>query len=329
MKNKRMEIKQIKGLNALILILAMGLAGLIFLGITGCEERDANKYVDLEKGETLALAGEKKLSLKGNPLRIAIGSMITPREGYVYYKKLLDYIEERIGRPVKYVDRDNYSEVNSLLKTGEIDVAFVCGRPYVDGHDEFGLELLVAPQIKGKTVYHSYFIVHIDSPIKTFDELRGKTFAFTDPKSNTGKLVPTYMLALMNETPDSFFEKYIFTYAHDKSIKAVTGKIVEGAAVDSLIWDYYNKFNPEITSKTRIIHKSPPFGIQPVVIPPGIDPETRNRLKEIFLSIHEDEEGREILEHMMIDKFTIIDDDRYDSIRAMISRIEQVKDGDE
>jgi phosphonate transport system substrate-binding protein len=31
------------------------------------------------------------------------------------------------------------------LKEGKIDVAFVCGGPYVDGHEEFGLELLAAP----------------------------------------------------------------------------------------------------------------------------------------------------------------------------------------
>ncbi len=193
----------------------------------------------------------------------------------------------------------------------------------MDGHDQFGLELLVAPQVNGKTEYYSYIIVHIDSPVTTFEGLRDKTFAFTDPQSNTGKLVPTYMLVKMNETPDSFFGKYIYSYAHDKSIKAVGDKKVDGAAVDSLIWEYYNKVRPEITSKTKIILKSSPYGIPPFVVSSGIDPETKNRLRKILLSLHEDEKGKKILKKMMIDKFVLVDDSQYNSIREMTALIGQ------
>jgi pimeloyl-ACP methyl ester carboxylesterase len=56
-------------------------------------------------------------------------------------------------------------------------------------------------QAYGAAVYYSYIIVPEASPVRAFAELRGKSFAFTDPLSNTGKLVPTYMLARMNETP--------------------------------------------------------------------------------------------------------------------------------
>jgi phosphonate transport system substrate-binding protein len=296
---------------------------LTLIGIISCEERNKIKEVNLEKRKTLNVSGKEGSFENNNTLRIAIGSMITPGEGYAYYKQLLEYIGNKIGRDVKLIDRDTYKEVNNLLKSGNIDVAFVCGRPYVDGHDEFGLELLVAPQINGKTEYYSYIIVHIDSPVGTFEELRGKTFAFTDPISNSGKLTPTYMLAKMNDTPDSFFEKYVYTYAHDKSIKAVANGIISGAAVDSLIWEYYNKKYPEITSKTKIIIKSPPYGIPPVVVSPGIDPELKNRLRKIFLDLHNDEKSKKILERMMINKFVVVEDNNYYSIREMIALLKQ------
>jgi phosphonate transport system substrate-binding protein len=196
-------------------------------------------------------------------------------------------------------------------------VAFVCGGPYVDGHEKFGLELLVAPMAYGGTVYYSYIIVPKDSPVKSFKELRGATFAFSDPLSNSGKLIPTYMLAKMNETPESFFKSFYYTHAHDKSIKAVATGVVDGAAVDSLIWEYANHTNPEFTSKTKIIEKSSPHGIPPVVIRRGIDPELKERLRQIFLNAHTDEKGREILKGMMIEKFVPIDDKAYDSIREM------------
>ena len=135
----------------------------------------------------------------------------TPKEGFGYYRQLLDYIGKRLDRRVELVDRDSYAEINDLIGSGDIDVAFVCGQPYVDGHDGMGIELLVAPQMYGKTVSHSYIIVPEDSPVERFEELRGKTFAFVDPMSNSGKLVPLYMLAKRGETPEAYFRKYVYS----------------------------------------------------------------------------------------------------------------------
>jgi phosphonate transport system substrate-binding protein len=299
-------------------VLILGLISLFSAGITGCSEK--------RKAERIRLAEKEVASPEAEPsevrsLRIAVGSMITPRAGFGYYKQLLDYIGEKVQRPVRFVDRENYAEINKLIESGEIDAAFVCGKPYVDGRDKFGLELLVAPQAYGQTVYHSYIIVSRDSPIESLEGLRGRTFAFMDPMSNTGRLVPAYMLAKMGETPDSFFEKYVYTYAHDKSIKAVAQGIVDGAAVDHLIWEYADRTNPEFTSKTKVIEKSPPYGIPPVVVPPGLDPRLKERLRQILLNVHKDEKGKEILKGMMIDKFVIVDDSTYDSVREMNRRI--------
>ena len=291
---------------------ALCLFSFLFIVITGCKEN--------EKMENRDLTPPKSISL-----RFAIGSMVTGSEGAAYYKQLLDYIGEKIGGYVKLVETDTYAEVSNLLKSGEVNVAFVCGRPYVDGHKGFGLELLAVPQVNGKAAYYSYIIVPRDSRVKTFDELRGGVFAFADPGSNTGKLAPTYMLAEINETPDTFFLKYIYTFAHDKSIRMVAEKMVDGAAVDSIVWDFYNKTAPEVTSKTRIILKSPPYGIPPVVVSSGIDPEIKNRLREIFLGLHEDEKSKKILKKMMIDKFVMTSDSQYDSIRKMIDLMEQKK----
>lgn len=292
---------------------------LILMAIAGCEKEKPAK-VSLENKEIVKAKAEES---KEKHLRVAVGGMITPKAGFVYYRQFLDYIGEKLDMHVDFVDRENYDEINALMKSEDIDAAFVCSGPYIDGHKEFGMELLVAPQAYGETVYYAYIIVHKDSPIKNFGGLRGKSFAFTDPKSNTGKLVPTYMLAKMNETPDSFFNKYIFTQSHDKAIKAVAQGIVDGAAVDSLIWEYANRTKPEFTSKTKIINKSAPYAIPPVTVRSGLKPELKEKLRQIFLNAHEDEKGRQILKGMMIDKFVVISDKAYDSIREMKSWIEK------
>ncbi len=254
---------------------------------------------------------------KLQPLRIGMGAMITPNEGYFYYQRLQGYIEKRLGRPVHLVDRESYDEMNGLLESGGIDAAFVCAGPYVEGKTKFQLELLAMPLVKGKPVYHSYILVHRDSTITSIKDLRGKVFAFTDPKSNSGKMVPTYMLAKMKETPESYFSRVEYTYGHDKSIRAVAEKIVDGAAVDSLIWEYLAVKRPELTGMTKIIVKSAPYGIPPFVVRAGLDPELKKSLKDILLSASKDPEGQEILKGMMIDGFVVGDDNNYDSIRSI------------
>lgn len=308
-------------------IFTAGLAGFFLLSLivcVGCAKTDESKKIILEKKEPLKAKTEQP---GDKSIRVAVGGMITPREGFVYYREFLDYVEEKLGRKVEYIDKEKYDEINMLLKSEDIDLAFVCSGPYVDGHREFGMELLVAPEAYGETVYYSYIIVHKDSHIKSFEDLKGKKFAFTDPMSNTGKLVPDYMLARIGKTPDTFFGKYVFTYAHDKSIKAVAQGVVDGAAVDSLIWEYINRTHPEITSKTRTIMKSPPYGIPPVAVRKGLAPELKKGLRQIFMNAHKDKKAVPILKGMMIDKFVLIDDRAYDSIREMKSWVagEQMK----
>ena len=283
-------------------------------GMTGCSNNEGVVAINLSNTQKL----DTKSDHSGNEIiKIAVGGMITPKEGFMYYKKFLDYIGDRLGKKVKFIDKESYAVINDMLEAGNVDVAFVCGGPYVDGHKKFGMELLVAPKAYGETVYYSYIIVHKGSSIKSFENLRGKKFAFTDPLSNSGKLAPTYMLAKMQESPKTFFGSSEFTYAHDKSIQAVAEGVVDGAAVDSLIWEYVNRISPEHASKTTIVRKSDPYGIPPVVVRPDMDPSIKKELKEIFLKVHEDKEGREILKGMMVDKFVVIDDSHYDSIREM------------
>lgn len=281
--------------------------------LAGCE-REKPLKVSLEKKVVL----EKEVVLpSAKALRFAIGGMVIPKEGFNYYIDFLNYVEKKTGLEFFVFGEDNYAKINQLLKSGDVDMAFVCSGPYVDGKEEFGLELIAAPEVYGEPVYYSYIIVAADSPIKDFSELKGRVFAFTDPLSNTGKLVPTYMLAQMNERPETFFSKYIYTNSHDASIKAVADKKVDGASVDSLIWDYLEKMRPELTAKTKIIRKSPPYASPPLVARPGLPPQIKEKVAEVFLSAHLDAEGRDLLRRMMIDKFAPGDDKNYDSIREI------------
>jgi len=268
---------------------------------------------------------EKPQEVVNDPaIRVAIASVVSPKESYKYYEDMIQYISQKIGGSVKIEERKSYQEINDLIKNNEIDFAFVCGGAYIDGNTEFGMKLLVAPIVNNNATYNSYIIVQNESNYSDLTDLRGKKFAFSDPLSNSGKLYPAYRLYLLNETPDSFFGKddqgknnWFYTYSHDNSIIAVAQKLAEGAAVDSLVYQYMKETHPEIIAKTRIIEISPPFGIPPIVVSKDIDPFLEKKLRSIFLDMSNDEEGKRILANVKIDRFMQINDYAYDSIREM------------
>lgn len=250
-------------------------------------------------------------------LRVAIAAMISPEITKRYYEELFTMVGAKVGRATKLVQRKTYGEVNDLVEQRSVDLAFVCSGPYVLGHGKFGMELLAVPVVDGASVYHSYILAKSDSGLNSFEDLRGRRFAFTDPDSNTGCLVPRFMIAKMGTTPEAFFRETFFTHSHDNSIKAVAEGMAEGAAVDSLIWDFLKATEPAAVSGTVIVHKSPPFAIPPVVVHPGLDPTLKARLKEALLQLHLDSAARPFLDRIRIERFTEGKDELYASVREM------------
>ncbi len=297
---------------------------LMILTICGCKSDDDYRQVDF--GKTIQVSRPEPHSPDDKSLTVAIAAMVSPKETLVHYKELLEYLGEKLNQEVELVQRKTYGEINELLGKGEIDFAFVCSGPYAKEKDKHGFELLATPEIKGSHFYQAYLIVNDNSHFKNLEDLRGKTFAFTDPDSNTGKLVPIDWLEQMGERPENFFKQTIYTYSHDNSIMAVSKGMVDGASVDGLIWDFYAQRNPAITDSTRVIRKSEPYGIPPLVASKALSSEAKTAIRQLLFSMHQDAKGRKILDQLMIDRFIDPRDEWYDSIRN-ISRKSAIRDG--
>ena len=252
------------------------------------------------------------------PLRVAISSMTSPKETFKSYQDLLTYLGAQVDRPVELVQRKTYAEVNDLVRDGVIDLAFVCTGAYVEGQRDFGMEILAVPMVRGEARYRAYIIVPSDSLVQDLDQLQGRIFAFTDPDSNTGRLVPTYLLLQKGQTPEAFFRKVVYTYSHDNSIKAVADKLVDGASVDSLVYEYILTHKPELARRTKVIWRSDAFGAPPVIVHPSLNGELKARLREILLEMHTDPRGRTILDELLIDRFVEPEMAAYEPVREML-----------
>ena len=296
------------------LSLGISLSLIMFLS-SGCS-RDAG-YTPIDFSNTIKTEKFKSLDDKEHTLKVAVSAMVSPKETFSTYRDLIDYIGDHLNYKIQLIQRKTYGDINELFLKQQIDLAFICSGPYAVGKEKYGFEALAVPVIREKPFYQSYLIVNKNSSIEKIEDLRNGVFAMTDPASNTGAMVPLYWLAKMGEKPETFFKNVTYTYSHDNSILAVARSLVDGAAVDGIIWEYYNARNPLNTSQTRVIKKSIPFGSPPFVASKYLASKIKEKARDLLLNMHQDPKGRPILKELMIDRFVSPKDTWYQPVREI------------
>lgn len=287
----------------------------LLTSLTACNNDAEYSVVDFN--DILKEKQVKEASLDSNTLKVAVAAMVSPKETLTSYQALLNYIGQKLDMNIELIQRESYAEINEMISTRQLDIAFICTGPYASGREKYGFEALVTPVINGKPLYQAYLIVHKDAPFQTLEDLKGRSFAFTDPDSNTGTFIPQYWLSRIGETDDSFFSDITYTHSHDNSILAVAKQLVDGASVNSLIWDYYQSRNPVYTSKTRIIKKSELLGGPPLVASKFLSKSLKSKIRQLLSEMHKDIKGKKILNNLKIDSFRPSEESWYESVRLM------------
>ncbi len=117
-----------------------------------------------------------------------------------------------------------------------------------------------------------------------------------------------------------------FTGTHDKSIYLVNkGGVVDGAAVDNLVYYNIENQNPVDVENIEIIHVSEEFGIPPIVASKKMSANNITKLRSVLLEMHKDKDGLKILNSLMIDRFIVPDLKVYDNVIQMKDYVESNK----
>lgn len=227
------------------------------------------------------------------------------------------YLERKLARPVEFVQRDSYRETMDLIQLEKLDFAWICDYPFVHLKDQ--IRLLAVPLNQGRPFYRSYLIVGADDKTRnSLRDLRGSVFAFSDPYSNTGYLVPRYQVRQLGEDPATFFRKTFFTWSHRKAIEAVASGLAQGAAVDSYVWDTLALTRPDITGKTRIIDRSPEYGFPPFVARHSAKPDDYRIVQAALLDMQNDPVGKALLGRLNLSGFVTGHKSMYDDVAKMM-----------
>lgn len=268
-------------------------------------------------------------------IKMFVTAAFVSESGLPVYREIADYVSAKTGRKTSLISGASYSETDKLLERGIIHVGFVCGLPYVHGVAQKKYDLLAIPVSATRTgdvpdatsgyektpgKYYSYTIVHKDSKIRNWFDLKGKRYAFNDVKSNSGYNMPRYKLVQLGARNwTDWFAKIIVSGSHDESIRMVARGLVDASSVDSLVLDYDRANGNPDARNVRIIEQLFPggAGAPPVVVARYVKPAVREAVQKALTGMHHDPVGKKILAKALLARFNPPDDRNYDDIRRM------------
>lgn len=296
---------------------------LLFLLLTfnlfGCMPSNT-PYIDFDKTQSTPPTNTYN-DESSRPLRIAVATVISPHATIEYYRNVANHISKQLNRPTVLIQRKTYEEVNMIMSNGDADIAFMSTGAYSAYRGLTDIEIIAMVNHRQTSSYHAQIIVHKDSDIFTEADLQGKSFAFTDPLSFSGHIAIVDLLNKRNIRPEQYFSRYLYTYSHDKSIWAVANKVVDAASIDSMLFDYSQKIQPELAKNIRIISIIGPYPTGPVVVRSKLNKEQKDAIQHIFLTMHKHEDMRNSLDNLLIDNFILPNVELYKPLQKIYDQI--------
>ncbi|GHO86923.1 phosphate/phosphite/phosphonate ABC transporter substrate-binding protein [Dictyobacter formicarum] len=239
------------------------------------------------------------------------------------YAALAAYIGRQLGTEIVFSAGYNLDE----FQTGQIDVGFLCGLLYVRlrATPEDPVELLAAPVLlperyQQQPRYFSDVVVRHESAVKSFADLRGRTWAYNEEASHSGYNLVQYSLLERQQTA-SYFGRTIRSGSHLQSLQLVLQGQADATAIDSHMLDVLLQRNPQLSSEIRVIDMLGPSTIPPIVAARRLPVPLKQQIQHSLLHMHEDARQSALLRAGGIERLVAVQDEDYNDIRAMLARV--------
>ncbi|MGZ3268714.1 MAG: PhnD/SsuA/transferrin family substrate-binding protein [Croceibacterium sp.] len=228
------------------------------------------------------------------------------------------YLSPAVGTRVLFVHRRSYRDIMGLLRSQELEAAWICGFPWVVNKQD--LRGLSIPLYEGAPLYRSYLIVPASDVLtKSHADLAGKVFAYSDPDSNSGFLVPRTTMMRAGINPDHHFSRTFFTWGHKNVVRAVGDGLANGGSVDGYVWETLGRLAPALVAKTRVAWRSPLYGFPPLAVRGSLEASTEQRLRAALFGMNGTPEGQALLGELNLTGFGPFRPEVFDSIANLVA----------
>lgn len=228
---------------------------------------------------------------------------------------LTEYLSKYLGIPVFLKLAPNMKTAIQDTIDGKIDMVYLTPVAYLKAHEKSNTRLVVKTITKGKGAFRLMIVVKEDSPIKTIEQLYGKSFAFGDKAALLQRAV-----VMGAGLPLEKLGQYKFLGHYDNIARAVkNGDFDAGILKDTMAYKWQGR-------GIRILHSSqdlPPYNIS---ISKNVSSELLHKIQKAFLEL---DTGNS--EHLAIIKsvdkkyngFAFTTDSEYDVVRQLIKPFEK------
>jgi phosphonate transport system substrate-binding protein len=234
---------------------------------------------------------------------------------------ILAQLEKDLGIKVKAVNATDYRGTIEALKFKKAEIGHLGPKSYVEAstNNYANVEPIAQLQLaNGSLGYRSCLIVHADSDMFSPEDIAGKTFAFNDPNSTSGYLVPSaFFMTEMNVDPKKFFSKVTFSGSHEASILAVANKKAEVASTNLPDLQQLTRENKVPRNALRVIWVSKLIPNDPIVVRKDMPASLRAAITESLTTMkaRNPEAFKEI--GAWVGNFVPADDAKYQVIRDL------------
>ena len=238
-------------------------------------------------------------------------------------RELALWLAARLDITVQLVDDVPWQERERRLDAGLVDLCWICGLPYIQKADRGApLEPCVAPVMRAarygdEPIYYSDVIVRSDSAYTTFADLKGRAWAYNEPRSHSGYGIVCYSLAQRGET-FGYFGKLMEAGSHQEALRLVNWGEAAAAAIDSTVLEAELARIPSLRRAFRVIDTLGPSPAPPWVVSTRVPAELRERIALVLQSMRDDPEGAAILATWGISELRRVGASHYDPMRDMM-----------
>ncbi|MBL0226038.1 MAG: phosphate/phosphite/phosphonate ABC transporter substrate-binding protein [Geobacteraceae bacterium] len=221
------------------------------------------------------------------------------------FKLLGEYLSKKTGVKVEFTILSRYGNIIDRFTSEKMDGAFFGSFTGALAIKKLGVVPLVRPvNLDGHSTYHGYLFTRKDSGITNVKQMRNRKMAFVDKATTAGYLFP---LAYLRENgitdTDHFFSETFFTGSHDAAINAVLSRKADLGAAKHSVYDRERKHDPRVNNELTILAESPHVPSNGLCVRGGLHESIKNRLRSVLLDLHNDPDGKVVLQQFGALKF--------------------------
>jgi len=216
-------------------------------------------------------------------LRIGFDPIGNNPRGALDTSTLNNDLSNLLGMPVTSAPvGTTYIDTVNALGEGNIEVGWLSPMSYLYAHQKYGAKVILRRLTReGQKTYKSYIITKKNSGIRTLHDLKGRRFAFVDPYSTSGNLVPRFELTKYGLDPDKDINGF-YAGSQEAVIQQVHNGDAPAGAVSSDNYDAYQGSDLIIMFKSSL---NIPEG--PIAVRKDLQPYDTLRVEDAFLTIGE------------------------------------------